>query len=76
QTLELYLLENGEEVWKLSDGQAYTMALREIELEPDQLKTWDEETELPGELSGKYILTGEIPAQPAIPLNQLEVEVE
>ena len=76
QTLELYLLRNGEEVWKLSDGRGYTMALQNLELKPDEIRTWNETVELPADLRGKYILTGAITAQPAIPLNQLELKVK
>ena len=76
QTLELYLLKNSNVDWKLSEGMAYTMALRDIELEPDELRVWDESTELPADISGEYILTGEITAQPSLPLNQLELVIE
>ncbi len=76
QTLELYLLSNSNVEWKLSEDKAYTMALRDIELEPDELKTWEESEELPDDISGEYILAGEITAQPSLPLNQLELVIE
>lgn len=76
QTLELYLLRNSSEEWKLSEGRAYTMALRDIELEPDELRTWDESIELPADISGEYILKGEITSQPALLLNELEINIK
>ncbi|MBF8437849.1 hypothetical protein I0Q91_12195 [Halanaerobiaceae bacterium Z-7014] len=76
QTLELYLLSNSNIEWKLSEDRAYTMALRDIELEPDELKSWDESAELPDRISGEYILAGEITAQPSLSLNQLELVIE
>lgn len=76
QTLELYLLKNSSVEWKLSEGMAYSMALRDIELEPDEIKVWDESTELPADISGEYILTGEITSHPSLPLNQIELKIK
>lgn len=76
QTIELYLLDESRLEWKLSDDRAYTMALSDIELESGEVRVWNEKTELPAEISGEYILTGEITTQSSLPLNQIELTIE
>lgn len=76
QTIELYLLKEGSLEWKLSDDRAYTMAISDIELESDEVRNWNEKAELPAEISGDYILTGEITTQSSLPLNQIEISFE
>ncbi|MGM0420626.1 MAG: BsuPI-related putative proteinase inhibitor [Bacillota bacterium] len=75
QSLELYLRQDDEVAWKLSQGRVYTMALREIELAAYELRSWQETVRLPEELQGSYDLSGEITAAPPLPLNLYEVRI-
>lgn len=63
QKYDLYLLQDGEEIWRWSDGRFFTMALVQTELEADESLEYD--LELGAELeTGSYILSGELATIP------------
>ncbi|GEM_PF-5552596 len=76
QNYEIVLLRDGKEKWSISEGRAYTMALREVELEKGEYRVYQDNLRLPEELAGgPYNLSGWMVSQPAIPLNSWDINL-
>ncbi len=74
--LKIVDMENDEEVWRWSDGRAFTMALQEISLAAGELKNWQETFSLDEDIAaGKYSLSGKIVSSEGIPFNTREVKI-
>ena len=75
QLYDLFVLEDGEEIWRWSEGKMFTMALMSRDLAPGESLHYTEE--VPAVFTGKYqkyLLSGEIATQQPLLLNEIELE--
>ena len=77
QKYDLYIKDNGEEIWRWSEGKFFTMALDRVEIKPGKKLSYD--INIPSEielLPGSYTLSGELSTiKSPVQLNSVEFKI-
>lgn len=58
QSAEFEVFRGSELIWRWSDGQMFTQAVRRDRLEPGATRRYEAVWEVPTELSGEFVATG------------------
>ena len=62
QSAEFVVRRNGEEIWRWSDGQMFTQAVRQITLAPGESRSYSGEWRPGGGTTGQFVAVGTLTA--------------